>query len=229
MGYRFGRLDLDHTLLDSAASEAAAFDRTVRSIGVTPTSDLFDRYRTINQTLWAAVERGDLTPDRLKLLRFEQFTESIGAEADPAVMAKTFTGGLGDNGDLYPGARAVLGRLDQVATLAMVTNGLSDVQRRRIERLDLARYFDAVVISAEVNTAKPGTAIFDLTFDKLGNPDRAEALMVGDSLTSDIQGGHNAGVDTCLYDPAGVHPPDARPTPTHRITTLEELVPLVAG
>ncbi len=232
MRYPIVLLDLDHTLLDSNASEAAAFAETVRSIGRQPSEELFQRYSTINRALWALVERGELTPDELKLLRFEQFAEAIEAEGEPAEMARTFTTGLGNNGELYPGAREVLERLNVVATLAMITNGLSEVQRRRIERLDLARYFDAVIISAEVKTAKPGTEIFDLAFAALDEPERSGALMVGDSLTSDIQGGFNAGIDTCLYAP---HPPSGAgqtnggPTPTHQIADLAELVPLVTG
>lgn len=232
VSYRIVLLDLDHTLLDSTASEAAAFGETVRSIGRQPTPDLFQRYTTINQALWAAVERGELTPDELKLLRFEQFADAIGANASPGDMATVFTAGLGNNGELYPDARAVLEQLHSIARLAMITNGLSEVQRRRIDRLDLGRYFEAVIISAEVKTAKPGTEIFDLAFAELGNPDRTDALMVGDSLTSDIQGGLNAGVDTCLYAPGLDGPKDeasAGPVPTHQISDLTELVPLVSG
>ena len=232
MRYPIVLLDLDHTLLDSAASETAAFAETVRSIDQQPSDELFHCYSTINRALWASVERGELAPDELKLLRFEQFAEAIGADGEPADMASTFTAGLGNNGDLYPGARAVLEQLNEVATLAMITNGLSEVQRRRIDRLDLAQYFDAVIISAEVKTAKPGTEIFDLAFSALGEPERTEALMVGDSLTSDIQGGVNAGINTCLYAPKPVGPAAEiadGPIPTHRITDLAELVPLVIG
>lgn len=233
--------DLDHTLLDSAGSEASAFDQTVRSIGLDPTPDLFQTYRTINTALWAKVEQGELTPDQVKVRRFEQFlAKSPTGGSDPVEMAATFAAGLGNNGDLYPGAREVLDKLAGQVTMGLVTNGLSAVQRRRVERLDLARYFASIVISAEVGMAKPDPAIFELAFDQLGHPARAEVLMVGDSLTSDIQGGNNAGIDTCLYlpnpepasdlgqtgDPA---PAGEVPLPTYRIADLADLVPLVLG
>lgn len=232
MRYRIVLLDLDHTLLDSAASEVAAFGEAVRSAGLDPSPDLFDRYRRINGALWAAVERGELTPGEVKTTRFEQLVAAIGAGsvADPEAMATAFAAGLGNNGELYPGAREMLDRLSGMARLALITNGLSEVQRRRIERLDIERYFETIIISAEVGTAKPGTEIFDLAFAGLGDPHRAESLMVGDSLTSDIQGGLNAGVDTCLYSP---EPPqasvtDGLPRPTYRIVSLSQLPALVA-
>lgn len=237
MRYRTILLDLDHTLLDSAASEVAAFDETVRLIGLEPTPELFASYSTINRALWAAVERGETTPVALASTRFEQFAEVVdlpsGSTADPEVMAATFRAGLGNNGDLYPGVRDVLDKLSAMTTMAMITNGLVDVQRRRIERLDLGRYFDAVVISAEVGVAKPGPEIFNIAFQQLNDPPRAGALMVGDSLSSDIQGAINAGVDSCLFAPDGFDHPlptgDSEPRPTHRIGTLEELIPLVTG
>lgn len=232
MRYRIVLLDLDHTLLDSSASESAAFAETVRSIGKEPTPELFQCYSTINKALWAAVERGETTPVELKLARFEQFAAAIESKvAEPAAMAATFTNGLGNNGELYPEARAVLEQLNQMTTLGMITNGLSEVQRRRIERLDLAQYFDSVIISAEVGTSKPGTEIFDLAFAELNHRQRDDVLMVGDSLTSDIQGGINAGIDTCLYAPEHVTVQESNggPVPTHQITALSELIPLVAG
>ena len=108
----------------------------------------------------------------------------------------------------------------------MITNGLSQIQRARIKRLGLDRFFDTITISAEVECAKPGTEIFDITFDALGDPARHGALMVGDSLTSDIQGGVNAGIDTCWFNPAGTAV-SGQVQATHTISRLSELIDLV--
>jgi 2-haloacid dehalogenase len=110
----------------------------------------------------------------------------------------------------------------------LVTNGLGEVQRARIERLDLEPLFDAIVISGEVGTAKPGTKIFDIAFDALGWPARESALMIGDSLSSDIAGGANYGIATCWYNPS------QRPAPPgssvdHSITALGQLPGLTAS
>lgn len=121
----------------------------------------------------------------------------------------------------------MLDRLSNTVGLALVTNGLGEVQRARLTRLDLERYFDAVVISGEVGTAKPGNAIFDLTFERLGRPDRAGALMVGDSLTSDIRGGADYGIDTCWYNPGGDSPNGI--VATYEAASLTEIVGIVEG
>jgi YjjG family noncanonical pyrimidine nucleotidase len=225
-------LDLDHTLLDSDASERAAFAETVGSVGLEPTAELFGTYTTINRALWAAVERGETTPVALRVARFEQLVQAVGIDADPEQLADAFTAGLANNGELYPGARTTLDALAESHRLGLVTNGLSEVQRPRLERLDIGRYFDAVVISAEVGTSKPGTDIFDIIFADMDEPDRAGVLMVGDSLTSDMQGGANAGLDTCWYNPHGTPPPaedSAGPWPSFEIKGLEELPAVAAG
>ncbi len=215
-------LDLDHTLLDSHASEIAAFDHTLRSIGADPSPSLFDRYVRINTALWAGVERGDVTPVEVSLLRFEQLCAETGLDADPGAMSDAFRWGLGAHGDLYPGAREVLEQLAESAATAMITNGLGSVQRDRIERLELSQYFDHIIISAEVGASKPGTAIFDIAFDQLGNPDRTTSVMVGDSLSSDIRGGTNARIATCWYNPDNKVAGDGHQV-THEISQLEQL------
>lgn len=225
-------LDLDHTLLDSDASEVAAFAETVASIGLAPEEELFACYRTINHALWQAVERGEITPVELRLTRFEQFVAAIGVDADPEAMATAFTDGLGNNGELYPGARVLLETLAEYHVLGLVTNGLIEVQRARIERLELEPYFTSVIISAEVGTSKPGTEIFDFVFSDLPNAEREATLMVGDSLTSDIQGGVNAGIDTCWYNPHSKAVQTAgsgAPQPTHRIASLDQLPQVAAA
>ena len=119
----------------------------------------------------------------------------------------------------------MLDELSGRASLALVTNGLSEVQRARIERLDIAQYFDAVVISAEIGAAKPGTAIFDHTFDQLSSPAKDSTLMVGDSLSSDMQGGINYEIATCWFNPNGST--DTQPKSiTHEIRSLQELLAL---
>ena len=222
-------LDLDHTLFDTDGSELLAFDATLLALGIDDPRTYLADYQRINRALWAAVERHEVTPGEVRLLRFEQFTAATGIDADPAAMADAFVDGLAQHGELYPGALAVLDELAGLGTLALVTNGLSEVQRTRIERI--ADHFAAVVISAEVGASKPGTRIFDLAFELLGRTDRAGALMIGDSLTSDIRGGRAAGIATCWYDPhgSGDVPAHAAADVDHRVETLEQLPGVVRG
>lgn len=226
MPYTTVLLDLDHTLLDSDQSEVAAYNETMRKHGVTNPREAFPTYKEINRLLWAGAERGELLPGDIRTRRFELFVAKLGIDADPGVMADDFVLGLADNGDLYPGTRTVLEQLQATVRLGMITNGLSEVQRARIQRLDLERFFDAIVISAEVGCTKPGSEIFDIAFERFGYPDKADVLMVGDSLSSDIRGGSNYGLATCWYNSNGKKAGlDDRVT--HEIRTLAELIDLV--
>jgi YjjG family noncanonical pyrimidine nucleotidase len=214
--------DLDHTLLDSHESERLAYAHTMAVIGLADPDGHFDRYVAINRAMWVAVEAGDLQPSEVRHRRFEQFVADIGVDADPHQMAEAFVIGLGRFGELYEGAREVLETLAERATLAMVTNGLSEVQRARIERLGLADYFHTIVISSEVGVTKPRREIFELAFAGLGHPSPETALMIGDSLSSDIAGGRNFGIDTCWYNPLRQERADVNPV-TYEITDLVEL------
>lgn len=204
MPYSTLLFDLDHTLFDSDASEAAAFDITMRAAGVSNPSTVLAAYRRINVALWAGVEAGSVQPIDVRTLRFQRLFEEAEIDADVDEMADLFVRSLGGHGDLYPGAREVLADLAGRARLALVTNGLSDVQRARLARLDIASLFETVVVSSEVGVTKPRPEIFELAFRQLGNPSKESAVMIGDSLTSDIAGGANFGIATCWYNPKGL-------------------------
>ena len=223
MRYTTFLLDLDHTLFDSDTSETAAFAAPLAAVGVTEPERYKPMYQRINLGLWAAVEHGEISANIVRTRRFELLVEEAGFDADPLPMSDAFVAGLADNGELYAGAHELLEELDTKASLALITNGLSEAQRGRIERLGIGRYFDAVVISAEIGSAKPGTAIFDAAFEQLDFPTKEQAIMVGDSLTSDIQGGTNYGVDTCWYNPRGAAS-EPKDQITHQIRQLDELL-----
>jgi 2-haloacid dehalogenase len=226
MRYTTLLFDLDHTLVDSHVSEAAAFDYTLRRAGAQDPADYLAPYGEINKALWAAVEKGEITPNDVRTERFAQLIAATDLEADPNEMGDDFVYGMGANGDLYPGTIETLDALAEIADLALVTNGIGDVQRARIARLGLDRFFDAIVISGEVGMAKPGPEIFDLTFEALGHPDKWTTLMIGDSLSSDMAGGIAYGIATCWY---AAHSTGVTIVPVdHTIMALDELIPIVA-
>ncbi len=229
MRYPTVLFDLDHTLLDSDASLQLALTATLDDAGVPDPGSHYATFDMLNRALWKQVEAGTMTPPEVHIERFHQLVDALTIDVDPAGLADFYGHSLGAHGDLYPGARDLLDRLIETgATMAMVTNGLSQVQRARIERLDLGHYFDAIVISAEVGTAKPGGDIFDLTFDALGNPDPAGAVMIGDNLPSDIKGGIDYGIATCWYNPDG-KPSSPELSPTHTVTDLGTIHDVVTG
>ncbi|MFT4988657.1 MAG: 2-haloacid dehalogenase [Acidimicrobiales bacterium] len=227
MRYHHVLLDLDHTLLDTDTSLQMAFDDAMFAVGTDP-SGVYPIFDEINHALWRRVEAQELTPPQVHVERFVQLNERLELGVDPQRMADAFAQGMGEHGELYPGARKVLDDLAEIATLALITNGLSGIQRARIERLGIHDHFAAITISAEVGAAKPGTEIFDVTFKALGAPDQSGALMVGDNLGSDIAGGNNAGIDTCWYNPTG-KPASAKHLATHTISSLEALLRIVTG
>jgi YjjG family noncanonical pyrimidine nucleotidase len=227
MRYTTLLFDLDNTLFDAQTAELLAFDHALKAGGIESPRQYLPTYVEINDALWAAVERQELTPNQVQARRFADLVEAAELDADPGVLADEFVEGMGAFGDLYPGAREVLERLSSVATLALLTNGLGEIQRARIVRLGLQPLFAAIVISGEVGTAKPGSEIFDLTFEALDRPAKRSALMIGDSLSSDIAGGDNYGISTCWYNP---HRKPAGPQAgvDHEIVSLDELPELAA-
>lgn len=213
--------DLDHTLLDSDESERLAFDVTMRSIGVNDPSDHLPSYRQINTSLWKQVELGELSPNDVKTLRFERLLSLLSIEANPAEVSAQYASALGNHGELYAGAMDMLELLGQRAQLALITNGIGQVQRSRIERLQLSSHFAAIAISGELSMSKPGRAIFDHLLLELGSPLASKTIIVGDSLSSDIAGGHNAGISTCWYNPSDIRNVNA--APTFEITSLDQI------
>ena len=227
MRYTTLLFDLDFTLFDSDVSEDRAFRYALDEAGVAWSEATLARYDEINGALWKAVERGDLTPLDVRTRRFEELFDALELDADPEVAADAFVYGMGSFGELYPAARSVLEALAPSATTALVTNGLGEVQRARIERLGLDPYFDAIVISGEEGVAKPGGAIFDLTFERLGTTPDDGTLMIGDSLSSDMAGGIAYGIDTCWFNRGGRQTSSGQIAITHVIVDLEQLPGLV--
>ena len=219
--------DLDHTLLDSDASAQAAFDATMRSIGVESTPEVFAVYDDLNQRLWRQVEAGAISPNVVKTLRFEQLLDAIDHRGDPVEMGAVFVGALTANGDLFPGALEVLDDLAGRATLGLVTNGIGPVQRGRLDRLGIADHFDVIAISGELGISKPSPEIFDHAFATLGSHSRSRAVMVGDSLVSDIAGGIAAGIDTVWFNRTGATN-ESGVVPTHEVSRLDGLRSLAA-
>ncbi len=228
MRYSTLLFDLDHTLLDSFASEQAAFRAAMEVAGLSDPHSYFSHYERINHALWAAVERGEMHVDEVRVTRFEQFVDYFHLDADPVAMADAFVNGLGNNGELFPGVVEVLDKLRGRATMVLVTNGVSQVQRMRVARLRLDRYFSPIAISGELDVAKPDPRIYEWVAEQLGGLPKESALMIGDSTSSDMQGGFNYGIDTAWYNP--FHKPrPASPEITHELHVFDALLNIVAS
>lgn len=159
--------------------------------------------------------------------RFTRFLKAIDAAGDGAEMNRCYLDHLSSHPDLMtPNVLDVLGELSEVATLAVVTNGFQRVQSRRVAESGIGAYLEDVFVSEKLDSEKPSRRIFDYALRALGVENREHVLVVGDSLTSDIQGGVNAGLDTCWFNPGHAENP-GKVSPTYEIASLEELYPLV--
>jgi 2-haloacid dehalogenase len=224
--YAWLLFDLDGTLLDYAAAEEAALRATLADAGLPATDEVAGDYRRINAGHWAAYERGETTPRRIRLERWRDLLAAHGG--DPATsdeLAERYVRHLAEGADLVEGASDLLVALARTHGLAYITNGFGDVQRPRLTTSGLAAHTDVVVVSDEVGASKPDAAIFDVAFERMGQPAREDVLIVGDSLTSDIAGGAGYGIDTCWFNPFGIdRAVDVEPT--YEIRRLEELLDL---
>lgn len=219
--------DVDGTLLDFNASEDAALRDTLAHFSLPQTEEAVAAYHTINNALWASLERGKVRQDKLVVQRFARLLNTLGAKGNPAKINDYYLTQLSQRADTFPGVEEMLEELAEVATLAVVSNGVERVQMGRLERSGLERYFDGVFISGRVGASKPSRKIFDTALNALGIENRKKVLMIGDSLKADIMGGKNAGIDTCWCNFEDAALPEGAPKPTHIIRGYEELLRIV--
>ena len=219
--------DADNTLLNFDAAESKALAETLVNYGIEPDAETVQTYRTINEELWRQLEKGQLRREKLMSERFTRFLKAIDAAGDGAEMNRYYLEQLSIHPDLAsPEVLDVLRELSEVATLAVVTNGFQKVQSRRLAESGVENFLEDVFVSEKMDTEKPNRKIFDAALRALGVENREHVLMVGDSLTGDVQGGINAGLDTCWFNPHHQENP-GKILPTYEISSLEELYPLV--
>ena len=219
-------LDLDDTILDFHKAERLAISRTFRSFGLEPTDQVLERYHVINRLHWERLERGELTRDQVLTGRFQMLFEELGIPAQPQAIAKGYEHNLGLGHYFLPGAKEALDTLRGKYRLFLASNGTASVQHSRLTSAGLYPYFEEVFVSQALGANKPSRAFFDACAARIPGYDPRKALMVGDSLTSDILGGINAGMKTCWVCPRGTQ---GRPdiVPDYRIEALSQLPELL--
>ena len=216
-------LDLDETLLDFSQAEAVALSRTLRCFEIEPTDHIIQRYHVLNISQWRLMEEGKLSREGALTRRFELLFEEMGwsLEQVPAFNDQ-YEIFLGQGHYFLPGAEDLLKELAPRYDLYLATNGASEVQRGRLKSAGIEPYFKGIFISGEVGYNKPSAEYFQTVFAAISDFDPACAIIVGDSLTSDIRGGRNAGIRTCWLNPTGAEPHSGI-LPDYTVRTLEEL------
>jgi 2-haloacid dehalogenase len=226
MAYQWLFFDADGTVFDYDLAEQKALQGAFHDFGLDFMPEWARRYREINRQIWIDFEKKRITAVQLRTERFRRLFESIGVETDTALFSRRYLKNLANASDLIDGAEDTLRTLHQRYRLGLITNGLQDVQRPRLAGSPLGSLFDLVVISEEIGAAKPDPRFFEYAFLQIGSPPRDAVLVIGDSLTSDIQGGINYELDTCWVNPFGC-PADPGIRPTFEVRGLPELVGLL--
>lgn len=219
-------LDLDDTILDFHKAERVAINKTLRDFGLEPTEEVLGRYHVINKWHWEQLELGTLTRAEVQWKRFDALFSEFGVEADPHACAVRYMENLSIGHYFLPGAEETVELLSKKHRLFLASNGNASVQKGRMTSANLYRFFEKVFVSEEIGHNKPSKAYFEAAFAQIPGFDPAKALMVGDSLSSDIKGGINAGIRTCWVNP-GHAPGKPEIVPDFEIERLSDLPALL--
>ena len=222
-------LDADNTLYDFDAAEHKALCKVLTERGYSTDPETLQVYLDINTELWEAFARGEVTQEFLLVERFRRFARQMGGSHDPVRFNADYIGALATNADLIPGAEEFCAHLVEMGCrLAIVTNGAAAAQRGRYVRSGLGKYIPEVFISQELGVNKPDPLFFDCVCRNMGITDRAAAVVVGDSLSSDILGGNRAGIDTVWYNPHN-KPLSGPARPTYTAAGFAEIEVIIAA
>ena len=226
MRYDIILIDLDQTILDFKQAEKIALPETIKAFGLEPTEEVISRYKQINAGLWRQLEQGTVTHQQVLEDRFGNLFAEFGVPVDKTACGEAYGEGLSRTHYYLPGAEEALEKLYGKYRLFLATNGTATVQRRRMDSADMHRFFEDVFVSQELGAEKPSMLFFEGAFARISGFDPSRGMIVGDSLTSDIRGGNNAGIATCWVNPEGKDPgPEIRVD--YQIKSLAELPELL--
>ncbi len=217
--YKYLLFDADNTLLDFDGAEAQALRETLSLCPLGFTDEIHRRYHIINDLLWKKLERGETTRDRLKIQRFKSLYDEFGMNGDlhGETTAAIYEDRLANQGHMIDGAEHVLSRLSQKYKCYIITNGIYKIQKKRLSKTPLEKYITHSFISESLGCDKPSTVFFEKVLEYIGDADRSNYLVIGDSLTSDIAGAKNAKMDSVLISDKN------NDLPTYCIKELREL------
>lgn len=227
MKYDYLLFDADNTLFDFDAAEREAHLLLCKKHGLSFTEEGYQLYHRCNAELWRDFDRGLCTKEFLLVERFRRYLALTGEEADPLAMNQDHLRALGENARLLPSALELCRQLAKHCRLYLLTNAVASVQQARFARSAIAPYFQGVFISEEVGWGKPSVEYFDYVFQAVPGLTRENGLVIGDSLSSDIQGANNADLPCCWFNPKGLPRPEELRI-DYEISRLEEIA-AIAG
>lgn len=226
--YRDLLFDLDNTLLDFGAGEHAAFSAALETFGIAQTPQMYPRYSAINDSFWKRFERGEIERADIQRGRYRQWAQEFGLTLDADALGDCYLSHLAAQGIPMEGAKALLQALAPDFMLYLVSNGIGHVQASRLRQAGMEGFFRRCFVSSELSVQKPDRAFFDRVAAEIDGFDPTRALVIGDSLTSDIRGANNAQLPCCWFNPAGLPRPDDLRI-DYEIRRLDELPALLRG
>lgn len=225
--YEYILFDADDTLLDFEKDEHDAFFALLKENGLPFDEKLYDIYTSHNLSLWKMYERGEIDKKYIMDHRFGDLVSDGILSGNGSELNDRYCFHLSEGGAKMKNADSVCETLiEKGYKLCIVTNGIKFIQDKRFKKAELSKYFQHFFISECIGYQKPKKEYFDFVFDKLGEADRSKYLIVGDSLSSDISGGKNAGIDTCWFNVKNVRN-DTETVPDYTIYELNELLKIL--
>ncbi len=221
--------DVDGTLLDFKYSQRISLCKCLEEIGIAPTDELVERYDKINESWWQRLERGEVSKEKLLTGRFYDFFENCGIQTgDVLTFQNHYEENLGQVYQYRDNSLEVCRALKGKCLQFVVTNGVAATQMQKLKAAGFFSVMDNVFISEQVGVPKPQRAFFDRVFEAIPTVERDRVLIVGDSLSSDMRGGNNAGIVCCWYNPTGeVNHTEVKTD--YMIKHLREVIPIVEG
>jgi len=225
--YKFLLFDLDHTLLDFDAAEDIALSQLLKEEGVVDIQAYKDYYVPMNKSLWKDLEQKKITKAELINTRFAKLFAHFGIEKDGAYLAERYQFFLSKQGHTFPGVEDLLKKLiSKGYELYAATNGITYIQTGRLEQSGIAPFFKEIFISEQLHTQKPDAEFYEKIGARIPNFDKNQTLMIGDSLSADIQGGNNAGIDTIWYNPHHLEN-KTQAQPTYEVDSYQALLEIL--
>ncbi|MGT2715398.1 YjjG family noncanonical pyrimidine nucleotidase [Streptococcus respiraculi] len=227
MYYKFLLFDLDHTLLDFAAGEEVALTQFLEAMEVTDMVTFKAYYKPMNQAMWKDLEQGKISKPDLINTRFARAFAHFGREVDGREMALLYQEYISQQGQTFEGAVELLQQLKELGyELYGATNGVTYIQENRLANSPIQPFFKKIFISEQMGTKKPEALFYKQIAEQITGFTKERALMIGDSLTADVQGGNNAGIDTVWYNPE-VLDNLTNAQPTYQVKNYQELLALL--